>query len=68
MIDYDFRLKPMIDVIKRVQPLTDQLAANAPALIGAANDADPSIRLQALAMLNDLAGSPQPRFRGWQAH
>ncbi len=66
VIDYEFRLKPMIDIITRLQPLIDQLAANTTALIGAAGDPDPSVRLDALRMLNDLAES-RNRVRGWRA-
>ncbi len=66
VIDFDFRLKPMIDVIKRLQPLTDQLATNGPALVAAADDPAPSIRLHALVMLNDLAES-RNRIRDWRA-
>ena len=65
MIDFDFRLKPMINVIKRLQPLTDQLATNGPALVAAADDPAPSIRLHALVMLNDLAES-RNRIRDWR--
>jgi HEAT repeat protein len=65
VIDYDFRLKPMMKVIDRIKPLIDKLAENAPALVVAAVDPVPSIRLQALAMLNDLALS-RNRLRGWQ--
>jgi HEAT repeat protein len=65
--DFGIRLRPMIDVLKRSQPLVEQLTDNASALIEAAADPEPSIRLQALAMLNDLAEC-RNRIRGWREH
>ena len=65
-VDYELRLKPMYDLIRGIQPLIDELTKHSPALIAAAADPDRNVRLQALAILGDLA-EVRNRVRGWRA-